>query len=86
MTTEQDDDITQDERPTNHRKLIAMAAVPIPVVAFFALLGGALGPSGGVPAGLAILSCHCFSADREEFDKAHMRLPRGRARHLSSPG
>lgn len=50
------DDITQGERPANHRKLIAMAAVAIPLIALFAILGIALGRSGGVPAGIAINS------------------------------
>tara|TARA_B100000809_G_scaffold79739_1_gene77883 strand:+ start:2512 stop:3114 length:603 start_codon:yes stop_codon:yes gene_type:complete len=48
--------ITQEERPTNHRKLVAMAAVAIPLVALFAILGVALSRSGGVPAGIAINS------------------------------
>ena len=50
------DDTNQEERPVNHRKLIAMAAVAIPFIALFALLGVALGRSGGVPAGIAINS------------------------------
>ncbi len=50
------DDNTQEERPANHRKLIAMAAVAIPLIALFAILGVALGRSGGVPAGIAINS------------------------------
>ncbi len=53
--TEQEEN-AQDERPTNHRKLVAMAAVAIPLVALFAILGVALGRSGGVPAGIAINS------------------------------
>ncbi len=53
--TEQDENIL-DERPKNNRKLIAMAAVAIPMVALFAILGVALGRSGGVPAGIAINS------------------------------
>ena len=53
--TEQDEN-TLDERPKNNRKLIAMAAVAIPMVALFAILGVALGRSGGVPAGIAINS------------------------------
>ncbi len=50
------DNITQEERPANHRKLIAMVAVAIPLIALFAILGVALGRSGGVPAGIAINS------------------------------
>ena len=53
--TEQDEN-TLDEHPKNNRKLIAMAAVAIPMVALFAILGVALGRSGGVPAGIAINS------------------------------
>ncbi len=54
--TEQDTNMTPEERPANHRKLVAMAAVAIPLVALFAILGLALGRSGGVPAGIAINS------------------------------
>ena len=50
------DDMTQEGRPANHRKLVAMAAVAIPLVALFAILGVALGRSGGVPVGIAINS------------------------------
>ena len=50
------DENTLDERPKNNRKLIAMVAVDIPMVALFAILGVALGRSGGVPAGIAINS------------------------------
>lgn len=56
MTTEQNDDMTPEEQPADHRKLVAMAAVAIPLVALFAILGVALGRSGGVPAGIAINS------------------------------
>ena len=51
MTTEHEED-----RPDNHRRLLVMAAVAIPVVALFAVLGIALGRSGGVPAGVAVNS------------------------------
>jgi cytochrome c biogenesis protein CcmG/thiol:disulfide interchange protein DsbE len=53
--TEQEDN-TIEERPADHRKLVAMAAVAIPLIALFAILAVALGRSGGVPAGIAINS------------------------------
>lgn len=40
--------------PDNHRKLVAMAVVIIPLLALFAILGVALGKSGGIPVGIAI--------------------------------
>jgi cytochrome c biogenesis protein CcmG/thiol:disulfide interchange protein DsbE len=54
--TEQNTNMTPEERPANHRKLVAMAAVAIPLVALFVILGLALSRSGGVPAGIAINS------------------------------
>ena len=53
--TEQEDN-TIEERPADHRKLVAMAAVAIPLIALFAILAVALGRSGAVPAGIAINS------------------------------
>jgi len=50
------DDMTQAERPANHRKLVAMVAVAVPLIALFVILGVALSRSGGVPAGIAINS------------------------------
>ena len=40
----------------NHRRLVAMVVVIIPLVALVAILGVALGRSGGTPAGIAINS------------------------------
>ena len=50
------DQSIRENLPDNHRKLVAMAAVIIPLVALFAILGVALGQSGGTPAGIAINS------------------------------
>ena len=50
------DQSSQEDLPDNHRKLVAMAVVIIPLVALFAILGVALSRSGGIPAGIAINS------------------------------
>ena len=42
------DQSIQENLPDNHRKLVAMAAVIIPLVALFAILGVALGQSGAI--------------------------------------
>lgn len=44
------------DRRANRQRLIVMALVAVPLVAFFVLLGLALARSGGVPAGVAINS------------------------------
>lgn len=56
MTVGLQDQSSQEDLPDNHRKLVAMAVVIIPVVALFAILGVALGQSGAIPAGIAINS------------------------------
>ena len=49
--------MTQDaDRQANRQRLIVMALVAVPLIAFFAVLGVALSRSGGVPAGVAINS------------------------------
>ncbi|MCY4625418.1 MAG: TlpA disulfide reductase family protein [Chloroflexi bacterium] len=49
--------MTQDaDRRANRQRLIVMAIVAVPLIAFFAVLGVALSRSGGVPAGVAINS------------------------------
>ena len=50
------DQSSQEDLPDNHRKLVAMSVVIIPVVTLFAILGVALDQSGGIPAGIAINS------------------------------
>lgn len=49
--------MTQDaDRRSNRQRLIVMALVAVPLIAFFTVLGIALTRSGGVPAGVAINS------------------------------
>ena len=50
------DQSIRENLPDNHRRLVAMVVVIIPLVALFAILGVALGRSGGTPAGIAINS------------------------------
>ena len=45
-----------DDRRSNRQRLIVMALVAVPLIAFFTVLGIALTRSGGVPAGVAINS------------------------------
>ena len=45
-----------DDRQSNRQRLIVMALVAVPLIAFFTVLGIALTRSGGVPAGVAINS------------------------------
>ena len=47
---------TDADRRANRQRLILMAVVAVPLIAFFTVLGLALGRSGGVPAGVAINS------------------------------
>ncbi len=50
------DQSIRENHPDNHRRWVAMVVVIIPLAALFAILGVALGRSGGTPAGIAINS------------------------------